>query len=214
MERLPDDILLLILQKVASQAPLVSLLQLSCVCRALHHVVSQNHALWEHAFYWPRQRPDTPEAGALKEVVEVQLGGFKGFVTARLRLLTKRHMQPSLQEVLPTEPTCPTSCSEVVLLFIVKLAAGKVTMWGVAPLENQRLLSEDHPGKVLDQTFFFFFFFFLLHIFSVAPSNFSGAYSTLYAAYLVFRPQIRRKEMQRGQNWLWHSPTALLRPTS
>lgn len=151
MERLPDDILLLILQKVASQAPPVSLHRMSCVCRALHRVVSQNPALWEHAFYWPGQRPNTPVAGALKDVVEGQLGGFKGFVTARLRLLTKRNMQPSLQEI-PTEPTCPTSCSEVVLLFIVRSAAGKVTMWGVAPLENRRLLSEDQPGNVLDQT--------------------------------------------------------------
>jgi hypothetical protein len=46
---------------------------------------------------------------------------------------------------------------------------------------------------------FFVFFVFLLHIFSVAPSNFSDAYSTLYAPYLVFRSQIRRKEMQKGQ---------------
>ena len=44
-----------------------------------------------------------------------------------------------------------------------------------------------------------FLIFFLLHIFSVAPSNFSDAYSTLYAPYLVFRSQIRRKEMQKGQ---------------
>jgi hypothetical protein len=41
--------------------------------------------------------------------------------------------------------------------------------------------------------------FFLLQIFSVAPSNFSSAYSVLYAPYPVFRSQIRRKEVQKGQ---------------
>jgi hypothetical protein len=41
--------------------------------------------------------------------------------------------------------------------------------------------------------------FFWLHIFNVAPSNFSNAYSMLYAPYLVFGSQIRRKEMQKGQ---------------
>jgi hypothetical protein len=41
--------------------------------------------------------------------------------------------------------------------------------------------------------------FFLLHIFSVAPSNFLGAYSMPYAPYLVFGSQKRRKEMQKGQ---------------
>jgi hypothetical protein len=45
----------------------------------------------------------------------------------------------------------------------------------------------------------FFFLFFWIHIFSLAPLNLSGAYSVQYAPYLVFRSQIRRKELQNGQ---------------
>jgi hypothetical protein len=41
--------------------------------------------------------------------------------------------------------------------------------------------------------------FSLLHIYSVALSNFSNAYSMQYAPYLVFGLQIRRKEMKKGQ---------------
>lgn len=83
MERIPGDVILMILRKLAVQDPL-SLLKATCVCRLLYHQAEKNSYLWKEAFLGGKARLEEHAGEDDRMEAEIMaLGGYKHLVIAR-----------------------------------------------------------------------------------------------------------------------------------
>lgn len=146
MERLPGDLLLVILRKLAALDPL-SLFRSTCTFAPLHRAAGANPDVWKKAFFHnvPEKVPGhnlqfeqyQEEQVAKMDAEVVALGGYKRLLIARYSADWTKCAEQSQDLRNPSvEPECAACCfrarlsSGGVILTLVRLQ-GRIWMWGI-----------------------------------------------------------------------------------
>jgi hypothetical protein len=141
---LPEDVVFIILRKLASQDPL-ALLEAACVCKSFYAVTTQHPGLWKVAFYGAvLPLNEKPRDKALEEEVE-SFGEFKKLVKARWG---KRGYSGSLFNGKDPHIGKPRSKSDsLILLTLLRTFDGRLLLWGAQEAFKNSL---DMPKSIID----------------------------------------------------------------
>lgn len=144
MEDLPDDALLVILNKLAMQ-DLLSLFQVACVSKRFYQIITARitacPSFWEQAFYGPILWQDdsffheqkSAELSARLETLQiVDQMPYKKLVELRTpspNFLTAFPIYEAFEPKQPRPPNFEHSCFQATSLFVIRLR-GSLLLWG------------------------------------------------------------------------------------
>lgn len=142
MEGIPEDVVTVLLHKLANQDPL-SLVRATCALASFYRAAKGTPSIWKEAFYGVAGKQLQENCSRLDAEVEV-LGGFKTLITSRLRVCSnsdRKNRQEDMKEKRSRPFELPGRRFESNMfpgrvLILVRLK-GRLLLWGLSDKQQR-----------------------------------------------------------------------------